>query len=154
MKKALIALVVVLVAGLAVFMTACPCGPVPGAWLLGEQASMPVEDWSFVNDRNSVPLCQVEITTWRAHSINLNCMANDGTLYVSCSNCASKTWSQDALQHPAGRIRADGTVYPVTLRRVTDAAELDTAWAARLQKIQSDPAPRPDHWWSFQLSSR
>ena len=73
----------VLVAGLVVFMTACPCGPVPGAWLLGEQASAPVEDWSFVNNRNSVPLCQVEITTWRAHSINLNCMADDGTLYVS-----------------------------------------------------------------------
>ena len=136
------------------YLGMCPCGPLPGAWLWGDDAEGPIEDWSFVNDRDLTPLCQVQITTWRPHSINLNCMSFGGELFVSCSQCAGKTWSTNALSHPAGHIRAAGTVYPVTLKRVKGAERLDSIWEARLQKIQGEAQPRPDHWWSFQLVSR
>ena len=142
------------VIGVLVFVSQCPCGPMPGAWLVGEEADAPVSDWSFVNDREAVPLCQLQVTTWRPHSINLNCMSEGGRLFVSCSNCADKRWSNDALTHPNGHLRAGSLVYPVEMRRVVADEQLDSAWAARLRKVGGDPSPRPDHWWSFELTSR
>ncbi len=155
MRKLLLVLLALAVVGTGVYLSLCPCGPVPGAWLFGTSADGPVSDWSFVNDREAVPLCQVEITTWRPHSINLNCMAEGGNLYVSCSQCAQKQWSNAALRNPEGRVRAGGTVYSVTLTRVTDADLLDVAWEARRRKTQGEAGrPRPDHWWSFRLVGR
>ncbi|NKC00785.1 MAG: hypothetical protein GKR90_20130 [Pseudomonadales bacterium] len=142
---------VLLIAGLLIFTTTCPCTRVPGAYLFGEESNVAVTDWNFAND---VPLCQIEVTTWRPHSINLNCMStDDGTLYVSCSNCAGKVWSQAAVENRVARIRMGATVYPVKVRRVIEASELDIAWTARLAKIKREPTPRPDHWWSFHLTS-
>lgn len=150
-RKVVFANAVILISALA-FTTVCPCGRAPGAFLFGDVAPDSVANWSFAND---VPLCQFEVRTWRPHSINLNCMATaDGDLYISCSNCAGKAWSQTALVTGEGRIRMDRTVYPVSLRRVTDGEELDKAWAARLTKLKREPGPRPDHWWSFHLASR
>ena len=155
MKTLIMVLMGVAIIGAGVFLSMCPCGPVPGAWLFGSSATQPVSDWSFVNDRDAVPLCQVEISTWRPHSINLNCMAAEGDLYVSCSRCAQKQWSNAAVNNPEGRIRAGSTVYPVTLSRITNSDELDVAWEARRRKTQGDAeTPRPDHWWSFRLVSR
>ena len=142
---------VLLAAGLLTFTTLCPCGPTPGAYLLGTQASTPIDEWSFVNE---VPLCQLEVTTWRPHSINLNCMSSNGALYISCSNCADKSWSRTAQEKGVARVRAGEMVYPVAIRRVTEPTELDRAWAARLQKIGQAPVQRPNHWWSFRLTSR
>ena len=140
--------------GLVVFTNVCPCGPVPGLWLFGEEPETKVEDWSFANDREVAPLCQVQITTWRPHSINLNCMSEGGSLYISCSNCAEKSWSNSALHYPDGHIRVGETLYPVVLERLTNAQDLDIAWSARLLKIGAERAPRPDHWWSFRLTAR
>jgi len=144
MKIAGIVLLSLLVAGAIYYLSFCPCGPVPGAWLFGDPPDSAVDDWSFVNDREAVPLCQLQVTTWRPHSINLNCMSSDSELYVSCSNCAEKRWSQDALTHPEAHIRAGSIVYPVILQRITDAAGLDEAWSARLRKINREASPRPD----------
>lgn len=154
MKKFAIALALIATIALVTYLTACPCGPVPGAWLFGEQQDAPITDWSFVNDRDSVPLCQLQVTTWHPQSINLNCMADAGELRISCSNCAGKRWSAAALTHPDAWLRAGGDLYPVALQRITQADALDAAWSARLAKIEREPAPRPDHWWAFALSSR
>jgi hypothetical protein len=141
----------IVVAGLLVFTTTCPCARTPGAYLFGEESAEQISDWTFAND---VPLCQIEVTTWRPHSINLNCMSTAaGQLYVSCSNCAGKMWSQAAVENGTARIRMGNIVYPVNIRRVTDEPELELAWAARLAKIKREPVPRPDHWWSFHLTS-
>lgn len=154
MKKILLGLGLLLVVAGVGYLASCPCGNVPGAWLFGTEPASPVNDWSFVNDRDSVPLCQIEVTSWRPHSINLNCMAEGGELFLSCSRCAGKYWSDTALSNPAGRIRAAGTVYPVSFERITEASLLDRVWLARLNKIGAQPSPRPDHWWSFRLRSR
>ena len=141
-----------LLAGVVVgYLFVCPCEQIPGGPLGGVGKAGQVDDWSFMNE---VPLCQVQVDRGIPWSINLNCMATPaGDLYVSCSRCAGKSWSNTALERPAGYIRAGEDVYPVTLRRVTDSAELDTAWAARAAKVGTDSA-RPDHWWSFALTSR
>ncbi len=140
------------VAAAGTFWFVCPCEVVPGGPLAGQQVSQPVADWDFVND---VRLCQMQVDVGIPWSLNLNCMASEGNAYVSCSNCAGKTWSQAALQDPRGFLRVEEQLYPVNLRRLTDAAELDVAWAARVKKLNLEPdLPRPDHWWSFHLTSR
>ena len=139
------------VAGIA-HVTACPCGPVPGVWLFGERAEAPVEDWEFAYDAS---LCQIQVYTWKPHAINLNCMSDEGELFVSCSNCEGKSWSGYVAENPEGNIKIGDRVYPINLSRMTAPAELDRVWSARLRKIKSDSAEsRPDHWWSFKLESR
>ncbi len=142
---------VFLVAGLAIYIVSCPCERVPGLWLTGSEVETSQQDWSFVNQ---VGTCELEVRAWRPHSITLNCMADAGELFVSCSRCDGKYWSGVALEHPAGRLRVDRDVYPIMLTRVTLDAELDRAWQARANKLGRDAGARPDHWWSFQLTSR
>jgi hypothetical protein len=159
--------VVALAVGGGYWATSCPCGGVPGFVLRGEVHDGPVADWRFAND---VSLCQIEITAgWLPHSVNLNCMATpDGDLFLSCSAGTRKYWCQEVGPDHPGRLRLNGTVYPVVLNRVTDASTLDAAWAARVSKLQkpevqavqppgATPSPdarRPDTWWSFQVRSR
>ncbi len=129
----------------------CPCERVPGIWVGGNTVTAPVQDWSMAND---VEHCELQVQgPVLPHAITLNCMSAAGTLYVSCSRCEGKFWSGQALKHPLGRIRIGANSYPVRLTRVTDPAELDVAWAARSAKLGGQPGPRPDHWWSFRLTS-
>ena len=165
-RKALIAVAVVVIvlgAGFVGWSATCPCERTPGGWLFGTANDDPVADWTFANQ---VTLCQIQIRTGLLpHAINLNCFANrDGHLYLSCSNCDTKRWSGYAVNDGWARLRLDGTVFPVTLTRVLDPAELDQAWVARLDKLHSldEPAnppaplgsPRPDGWWTFRVVSR
>ena len=90
-----------------------------------------------------------------------------GDLFLSCSAGTRKYWCQHVGADHPGRLRLNGTVYPVVLNRVTDTAALDAAWAARVKKLQnpevqalqppgatpSPDAKRPDTWWSFQVRS-
>ncbi|MDA1077158.1 MAG: hypothetical protein O3A63_20790 [Proteobacteria bacterium] len=133
----------------AMYFFYCPCDRLPGGWLLGEEVSTPINDWSFANEAG---LCQVQVATPLPHSINLNCMSADGVLYLSCMGCADKTWSNAAIERPNGRIRIGERVYAVVFTRVTDQAVLDRAWRARATKTGSDNK-RPEHWWSFEVRS-
>jgi hypothetical protein len=142
----------------------CPCDTMPGAVLWGEVVEEPVTDWRFAND---VELCQIQVQgTLFPQANNLNCMATqDGTLYLSCSNCEPKRWSRLARNNPDGRIRLNGLVYPVTITHVTDPAEADRAWTARLEKLVNStvlgggtplgtPRPPDAEWWTFRIESR
>lgn len=158
----LVVLVLVSVAGFLIYSAICPCERTPGGILFGDNADTPVTDWSFANQ---VPLCQVQIWAGiRPHSINLNCMATpQGNLYLSCSVCDTKYWAGKVEANESARLRLNGTVYPVTLNRVTDDQELDQAWAARVAKLQDmggpgNPAPpedaeRGERWWTFNVVS-
>lgn len=139
---------------LAYVALSCPCERVPGMKLGGPEHSESVDDWTFANDAG---LCQLEVAGLIPHSINLNCMSDGRALYVSCSRCDGKYWSGIALTERRGRVRIGETVYPVGMDRVTDITELDHAWGVRAQKLRSlgrdSSGERPDHWWSFRLSS-
>jgi hypothetical protein len=150
----LLALAAVLALGaFAIYFFYCPCERTPGGWLLGEVIEEPVADWSFAND---VALCQIQVDRGLLpHSVNLNCMAAGGELYLSCASCEGKTWSTAALADPQARLRVGDEVYPVRVTRVEDPAELDEAWRARASKIgQGLDEPRQDGWWSFKVVSR
>jgi hypothetical protein len=149
----LVAALLLAVAALAAWFFYCPCERMPGGWLLGAEVAEPVDDWSFAND---VPLCQIQVRAGiLPHSINLNCMASQGRLFLSCAQCEGKTWSTAALADPAARLRLGDRVYPVTLERVVDDATLDEAWRARETKVGRDPdRPREAGWWSFEVRSR
>jgi hypothetical protein len=130
----------------------CPCERTPGGWLLGDEITEPVQDWSFAND---VGLCQVQVSAVLPHSVNLNCMSSNGRLYLSCSRCDGKYWSTAAVESSVARIRVDESVYPVKITRVLDPVVLDEAWVARATKLGRPlDSPRPEHWWSFNLVSR
>ena len=151
MRWLLGAVLVVAIAAAATFWFACPCAVVPGGALGGQMVQQAPDDWSFVDD---VPLCQLQVQRAIPWSINLNCMSDAGELFVSCSQCEGKRWSAAALQHPDGVLRAGAQLYPVVITRVVAPDQLDRAWAARAAKVGRDTGPRPDHWWSFKLTSR
>lgn len=156
-------LVVVPVTGFLYWFFTCPCDRIPGGYLMGAEVEDPVGDWSFANE---ISLCQIQINAGvLPHSINLNCMSTTaGNLYLSCSQCGSKRWSNAVLNDGTARLRLNATVYPVNLTRVLDPGELDRAWNARVTKLNtisvpaSAPPPpdasRPDGWWSFRVESR
>ena len=124
--------------------------------LMGDVAEAPVTDWTFANDMNEVPLCQIQVDAGLLpHSINLNCMADAGELYLSCASCDGKRWSTAVLANPQARLRAGDTVYPVTVTQVEDPVTLDRAWVARAAKLgRPTDTPRQDGWWSFRVVSR
>jgi hypothetical protein len=159
----LAALIIVLVGGVGVWTTTCPCNRTPGFMLLGDMQTTPLTDWRFVND---VPLCQIQVYAGiMPHAVNLNCMATpDGQLYLSCSACETKFWGRHVEENAQGRLRVNGRVYRIVFNKVTDPAELDRAWAARVKKLQVygeepyNPTPPPDakrprNWGSFRLRS-
>jgi len=160
MKKVMLTLAasfsILAVVGVLYWVTQCPCEQIPGVTLSGEETTEQVADWSFVNDAGS---CQLQVDDGLLpQSLLLNCMSSGGELFISCSRCADKRWSNTALANPAGRILIEGTIYPINLQRLTDSDRLDYAWLARITKLRSmggePPDHRPDHWWSFQLTSR
>jgi hypothetical protein len=134
--------VALLAVGFLGWSCTCPCDRAPGAYLFGAAAEAPVNDWAFANQ---VPLCQIQISVGLLpHAINLNCMSTPaGQLYLSCSQCGTKRWSNAAVENGRARLRLNGTVYPVTVRRVLDPAELDQAWRARVAKLQQMAAAEP-----------
>lgn len=147
-------LAVIGVIAFAGYFLYCPCERTPGGWLLGDVVEQPVQDWSFANEE---PLCQIQVFRggiW-PHAINLNCMAADGELYLSCASCQGKAWSTAALAHPDARLRIGDRVYPVRLARVEEATALDRAWNARARKTgRGIGTPRQEGWWSFRVVSR
>jgi hypothetical protein len=157
------ALVVVPVTGCLYWFFTCPCDRIPGGYLMGAEVEDPIGDWEFAN---AISLCQIQINAGGLpHSINLNCMSTTaGNLYLSCSQCESKRWSNAVLNDGTARLRLNNAVYPVNLTRVLNSDELDRAWNARVTKLNtisvpaSPPPPpdalRPDGWWSFRVESR
>ena len=158
-RTILMALVAVLVAlavgGGSYWALACPCVRTPGLYVRGTEATAPVTDWSFAN---KVPVCQIQVDAGLLpHAVNINCMAaSTGQLYLSCAGCEGKRWSTAALANDQGWLKLDDTVYPVTLTRVLEPAELDQAWDARAVKTQNPNAVghRDATWWSFRVTSR
>lgn len=155
-------LVIVGLAGFLIYSSICPCERTPGGYLFGDRGDTDVTDWTFANE---IQLCQLQI--WdgiRPHSINLNCMASaEGNLYLSCSVCDTKYWASKVGADEPARLRLNGVVYKVVLNRVMDEAEMDVAWRARDNKLNSletpgsppppEGAPREPRWWTFQVES-
>lgn len=163
----LIAVFLCAVVGFLAFSSICPCAISPGGFLFGERVDISVTDWNTTT-ANQENLCQLQIWAGiRPHSINLNCMATkEGELFLSCSVCNTKYWAARVGVDEAAVLRLGNLIYPVTLNRESDPVAMERSFRARVLKLQHTdletmitPRPpldeqRPDHWWTFRVTSR
>ncbi|MGE3843455.1 MAG: hypothetical protein AB7I50_17930 [Vicinamibacterales bacterium] len=148
------ALVGIPVVGASYWAAECPCDRTPGLFVRGTESTAPVTDWSFANQ---VPVCQIQVDAGLLpHALNLNCWASpEGQLFLSCADCDGKRWSTAVLANPQAKMKLGENVYPVTVTRVTDEAELDKGWNDRAAKTGlGKGSPRAAGWWSFRVVSR
>ena len=146
---------------LALVVTGCPLGPLPGGHLRGDVHSQPITDWTFVEDTET---CQLETNPDDPHSVNTWCTGWQGSLYVPTSMIlgpvvpSEREWVRNVEGDPEVRIRITGTVYELDATQVTDDAEYAGAISALETKYQDeiDPADRdPEREiWLFRLRPR
>ncbi len=151
MKRLLVGLLTII--GLAIGAALLsPISPLPGGALTGEVADEPVNDWSFAADES---FGYLETQVPEPRTITVTCIVSDGQLYVGCSSCSGRYWSQRLIAEPKVRYRVLGKIYNVTATRVEDADEIDRAWRARAAKnVTANPDQIADDFWFFRLVSR
>ena len=129
-----------------------PVGPIPGGTLSGETVDEAVVDWSFAGDER---FCHLETKVPEPRSIAVTCIVSDGQLYVGCSSCSGRYWSQQLSAEPNVRYGVLGKIYNVEAARVRDQDEIDRVWLARASKYgDQNPDPKPHDFWFFRLVSR
>jgi len=127
----------------------------PGAWLRGEPAEEPVDDWGFTDRTEEI---FIQTRTWYGipHSTTIWCAAVDGNLYVGSYGDEKKTWERNIARNPAARMRIDQTLYDVTLTAVKDdalTAELNAVYARKydMAEVFGDELPP---WWYYRVALR
>ena len=151
------AILLILVLPIVLGFGSCSSGPrflerIPGGVLDGEVVGDVVEDWGFVAEAG---LCDLETRVNFPHSVKLNCFNDGPELYIGCMNCEGKLWSGYIAADPRGRIRIEGKVYAVNLRRLERGPEMDAGWNSRLAKTRpGQPVPAiPEGYWMYHLTS-
>ncbi len=146
----------VLLLGLVPALGCGPIGPLPGGRLSGS-VSGAVEDWSFVDDVETV---QLETRPDDPHSVNTWIGRLGGTLYLPTSlilgadDPEERTWVRNALADPRVRVRIDGTLYGFEATRVDDPDEREAARAMLLAKYDVESDDHATRAWIFRLSPR
>ena len=147
LRKLFFSLLLVMVIGYAVLLIT-PIDPDerrPGTRLTGTLATAPVDDFSFHPSRE---LIWVQASTWYGipHSITTTSFVVDGTLYVPCGRCSSKTWPQHVAGNPDVLVKIKDTLYPLRAERVTDKATLENVF--RHHRLTMDDV------WLFRMTRR
>ncbi len=132
-----------------------PFGPLPGGALrAGELATGPPADWTQVGVGETIELetrpgAPWSVTTWA--------VVHDGALYVPADFFNPiKRWPDFVLADPAVVVRTGGRRYPLSARRVDDAAlvaALRRAFAAKYGLRDDSPSARVAVWF-FRLEGR
>lgn len=106
---------------------AAACGPIPGGALSGRPAQVPTDWTSALKDDHG--LCEIESRPEDPHSIQLDCFAYEGSLYVQSHRWAQaswwpvQSWAVVWMEHPEVRVRIGDALYDVTAKRINDGAE-------------------------------
>jgi hypothetical protein len=112
-----------------------PHDRIPGLWLKGNVVTTPVTDWSFTEN---IPVIQIQTQTpyLLPHSVNINCLAYNGQLYLVSVYPAGTThsWNDNVMRDPHVRLKIGDQVYERTLSLVTDPAEREGVLEARHKK--------------------
>ncbi len=141
-------------------LTGCgPLGPMSGGRLAGPVHAQPVEDWSFIGEKED---CQVETNPAEPHSVNTWCVGVGESLYVPSSMIRGpktpmeREWVKNVTADPNVRIRIGDEIYERVAVRVGEGAEYDGARAALEKKYEIEPAERdPEREiWIFRLDLR
>ena len=132
MKRFVLILTFVVVA-LYIALIYVPIDPVerrPGTRLSGDPAPVEDTDWSFLQGRTQAWL---ETRTWYLipHSITVSAWADDGTLYVGCVRCDTKTWPKRVARDNRVRLKIGDEIHLRRAVQVTDLAELQAAMGGR-----------------------
>ena len=128
MKRVVLILGGVVVA-LYVALIYVPIDPVerrPGTRLSGD----PPAALSFLQGRTQAWL---ETRTWYLipHSITVSAWADDGTLYVGCSRCDTKTWPKHVARDNRVRLKIGDEIHMRRAVRITDPVALQAAMGER-----------------------
>ena len=119
-----------------------PHSRTPGLWLKGNVVTTPVTDWSFAAN---IPVIQIETRTWYLlpHSVNVNCLAYNGQLYMVSVYPAgtAHTWNDNVIRDPYVRIKIGDQIYDRSLSLVTDPAEQEAVLQARHSKYPQLKVP-------------
>ena len=117
------------------------CGPVPGGALRGK-VTPPPPQWSETLQGERA-ICEIESRPEAPHSIQLECFAYEGGLYVQSHRWALapwwpvQSWAAIWLEHPDVRVRVDDEIFELEAVRVADGPQR----SAILQQRGYDPVP-------------
>jgi hypothetical protein len=147
----LVALTLLLVAGLSWLMRGDPIGPMSGRMLSGEEAPYP-EDWSFTREHMTI---SVEARPDDPHSVTTICFEMDGHLYVPAQNGGKKRWTQFVTADPRVRLKIGDRVYPASAVRVPlkDRSQFLEAAGAKYPQL-AESAEEPEDVWLFRIGPR
>jgi len=119
-----------------------PRARTPGLWLNGNVATAPVTDWLFTD---KVPVIQLQTSTpyFLPHSVNINCVAYNGKLYLTSvyPGGTLRNWNANVERDPQVRLRIAGQIYERKLVEVTDLAEKTGELQARVTKYHQLKPP-------------
>jgi len=114
---------------------ALACGPIPGGSLDGDAAALP-SDWQGALGGEHA-LCEIESRPADPHSIQLDCFAYEGSLYVQSHRWAQASWwpvtswAAVWLEHPDVRVRIGDSLYDLKATPVSPGSERDTVLGMR-----------------------
>lgn len=142
---------------LVVVVAGCsgPVGPIAGGKLGGPVVTEFV-DWSFATTAEQIQLETVG-DDGAAYSVNVWSGVVDGRLFVPTSlvrgaeNPAERGWVNNALKHPAVRVRIDGRVYSGAMQRIKDSDFSARVKQTILDKYASESASRSEKAWVFEI---
>ncbi len=117
-----------------------PHDRIPGLWLTGTLATVPVTDWSFTD---KIETGALQTNTWYLlpHSVTTWFTAYNGRLYLDTYNTAEQ-WPRNVARDPHVRLKIGNQLFDRTLVLVTDPAEREGVIQARAKKYKL-PQPVP-----------
>jgi hypothetical protein len=119
-----------------------PHDRIPGLWLTGDLVTTPLTDWSFTDQVPSIKL-QTQSRFLLPHSVTINCVAYNGSLYVTSTYPAGqpRSWNVNVMRDPHVRIKIGDKLYDRTLVVVTDPAERQGLLEAKTKKYPQLKTP-------------
>ena len=119
-----------------------PHDAIPGLWLTGDLVTTPLTDWSFTDQVPTIKL-QTQSRFLLPHSVTINCVAYNGSLYVTSTYPAGRPrgWNVNVMRDPHVRIKIGDKLYDRTLVVVTDPAERQGLLEAKAKKYPQLKTP-------------
>ncbi len=139
----------------ALFFSGClpigPLGLLPGGRLRGVEHQGPEPDWSDLAEWRTVEL---QVDPGSPHSVNVGLLVHAGRPFVPATlRPAEKRWPRAIAEDARVVLRIQGTLFPRTARRVSDAVL--TAALLEAGQLKYDPSYfEPDRTWFFELLPR
>ena len=110
-----------------------PYGILPGKQLVGEEATEPIDDWSFVQQYRRVT---VEVRPSDPYSVDIRAYLHLGVLYLN-SITPEHRWTQYLLEDPNLRLKVENKIYQVRATWIEDPVLV-----SEIQKAREQMSPR------------